>query len=665
MNVDDSAGAARLPLGRDLSSKKFKDALVWLALLGLIVRVGYLVEHARSPFFGTPTLDEKYYVAVAKMFAAGDDLHRLHGFRPLLYPLFLAACNKIAGAHGIDFALMTQHALGIATGIFVALLGARLFRHRWSGIFAGGLYLLAPVPLSFEGEILIEASYTFLIAVLLWAHFKAGESDGLRAAWLWLLAGALTAFAAQARVNILVMLAVYPALALWNGWRQRNAAALVPLLGLVGALLMAIPWGVFNMRQSDHFHLLPGAGGINLYIHNRRSADGVELREDQRIPLTADYQDSVEIWGRTGYEAAMRAQHRQPDPDPMAVSRYWTGQAIREIKADPGHWVGLLGKKLIMTFWNVEMPNLKSFAFAREQYLWLRYLPVRWVVLLALAPAGLWAAWTWGRRLDLFILLTFLGFYSAANLLFFFCDRYRYPTWPAMAVLAGGGLALLIETIHARRSRQLLCLTGSMALMAALSLPNWAGIKLPSFSRDYLFRSMAWFDRGHFPEALADVDQSLRLDRTEITAMHHRANILLALDRLPEARAEFEQALRRSPDEAVIWNDYGAALEALGQTNNALQAYHHATHLVPPSLNAFLSAAILQIQLGQMDEATRTLDLLHEQQPNPSAMALALRSVIARRSGHEQEAARLEEKARRMDSDGATWIIDKATKSAR
>ena len=50
------------------------------------------MEHAHNPSFGVPTLDQKYYDTVARMLLAGEDLHMLHGFRPLLYPMFLAVC---------------------------------------------------------------------------------------------------------------------------------------------------------------------------------------------------------------------------------------------------------------------------------------------------------------------------------------------------------------------------------------------------------------------------------------------------------------------------------------------------------------------------------------------------------------------------------------------
>lgn len=662
MNVQPAETApAPMALARDISAEAFRRGLVWLGLFGLLVRMGYLIEHARTPFYGTPTLDERYYVAVAKMLLAGDDLHRLHGFRPLLYPMFLAFFNKLGGAHGIDLAILVQHALGIATGILVAVLGARLFRHRLAGIISGALYLLAPVPLYFEGEILIESSYTFLVCVVLLAHVRAADAVGWKSAALWFVGGALLALAAQARANILVLLALYPCFAAWR-WRQaRQSTALWPLLGLAGALAMAIPWGFFNMRQSDHFHLLPGAGGMNLYLDNRRNADGLTLKEQHRLDVSDDAEDSVELWARTDYADAMLAQHRQPDMDPMAISKYWTDRAMEEIKADPAHWLKLMAKKCWMTFWNVEAPNLKSFAFLQQDSLLLRLLPVRWVVLLMLVPIGIWAGAKWGNRSALFIVLVYIVLYSAVNLLFYICDRYRYPVWPAMAVVSGGGLLAVFEAIRRRSWPKASWMLVVMALMALISLPNWFDVKLPSFARDYLFRSMAWYEKGHFQEALSDVNKSLQLDPNEVTAIHHRANVLLALNRLPEARQDYEQAVKRSPNEAVIWNDYGATLEGLGQTNEALQAYRRAMELSPPSKNAFLAAALLQIRLGRFNEATDILNQLEKLGSQPNAVALAIRSALARHGGDMQQADRLEQEARRLDADAAAWAFAHAT----
>jgi Tfp pilus assembly protein PilF len=663
--------------GKDISVAGFNRALVLLILLGLIVRIGFYVEHANTPSFGVPTLDQKYFDTVAKMLLAGEDLHELHGFRPLLYPIFLAFFYKLGGNWGVDLALLVQHLLGIATGLLVALLGARLFRHRLAGVVGGALFLLAPLPLYFEGELLIEPSYTFLICLGLLLHLHTTTIRGWRSALLWLLCGGMTVLASQARANILVFLAVYPLFAGWRWWHTRERAALLPLLGLAGALAMMIPWGIINLRQVDRFHLVTNAGGVNFYFGNRRGADGMfghdvvtalsELSQSNAITATATanerYEDLVEVWAREEYAAAMRAQNRPPESDPKAISQYWTQRAVDEIKADPAAWLQLVARKCWLTLWNKEVPNNKDFAFLQQEYFWLRVLPVRWVVLLMLAPAGLWAAARFRNRDNLFILLVYAGIYSAGNVAFFICDRYRYPVWPALAVLAGGGLLAGFEMIRQRRWRGLLCVLACAGLMAAISLPNWFGVKLPNFAQDYYFRSSAWYEKGGHTEALKDINRSVKLDPYNASAQQHRGNVLFALNRLAEASRAYEQALTLIPGDSGVWNNLGATLEALGDTDAALRAYRRATECQPPSPLAFLGTAFVQIRAGQLEDATATLDQLEKLQRTPRAATLAARSAIERRRGDTRHADALEQQARQLDPAATAWAIERATKS--
>jgi Tfp pilus assembly protein PilF len=669
MNLENPTQAAAIPdpagiaLGRDITAGVFKSCLVYLFLLGLIVRAGFLVEHARSPSFGVLTLDQKYYDTVARMLLAGEDIHQLHGLRPLLYPMFVAVFYKLGGAHGIDLAVVAQHFLGVLTGVLVAWLGARLFRHRLSGLAGGLLYLLAPVPLCFEGELLIESSYIFLICLGLLLILHAAGVAGGKGGLLWLLCGALTVLTAQGRPNILVFMAVYPCFAGWRWWRGRQAGALLPLLGLIGGMIMGIPWGFVNKMQSGHFQVIPGAGGVNLYFGNKRTADGMEPEQERRVTYGERYEDSGEVWAREEYEAAMRAQGRQPETNPKAISQYWTGRAMGEIKAAPAAWLRLMVKKCWLMLWNAEVPNNKAFAFLQTEYTWLRLLPVRWVVLLMLAPAGIWVAAKWGNRDALFILLFYAFIYSAANIAFFICDRYRYPVWPVMAAIGGGGLVAFVETIRCHYWRGALGLAVGMAMMATLSLPNWYGARLPSFARDYLFRSIAWYEKGHFPEALSDIDRSVALDPGDVTALQQRGNVLLALNRWEEARQDYERTLKISSEDAGIWNNYGIALDGLGQTNEALEAFRRAMECRPPSQSAFFAMAFEQIRRGRLEDAVSTLDQFDKLEKSPNAIALAIRSVLARRRGDAAQAGALEQQARALDPNAAAWAIDRATNS--
>jgi Tfp pilus assembly protein PilF len=659
-SADNNAGSA---FGKDISAGVFKNFLVYLFLFGLIVRTGYLVEHARSVAYGVPTLDQKYYDTVAKMLLAGRDLHPLHGFRPLLYPMLLAGFYKLGGAHGIDLTVAAQHLLGVLTGVLVALLGARLFRHRLCGLAGGVLYLLAPLPLYYEGELLVESSYIFLICLGLLLILRATALVGWKGGLLWLLCGGLTALTAQARPNILVFMAVYPLFAGWRWWRSRQRAALLPLLGLIGWMVMGIPWGFVNKMQSGHFQVMPTTGGVNLYLGNRRTADGIRMELDRRVNYDERYEDSVEVWAREGYEAAMRAQGLQPETSPKAISKYWTRRALGEIEADPASWLRLMVKKCWLTLWNAEIPTLQSFAFLQTEYVWLRLLPVRWVVLLMLAPAGIWAAAKWGDRDALFVLLVYASVYLAANVAFFIVDRYRYPVWPAMAAIAGGGLLAFIETIRRRRWRGALGLAAGMAVMASLSLPNWYGAQLPSFALDYRLRSIAWYEKGHFPEALRDIDRSVALDPDDVASLHHRGNVLLALNRLVEARQDYERTLKISSEDGGVWNNYGIALDGLGRTNEALQAFRRATECHPPSRSAFFGMVFEQIRRDRFDDAAHILDQLDKLEKGPNAMALAVRSVLARKRGDAMQAGALEQQARSLDPDAAAWAIERATHS--
>ena len=674
---DPAEASACWLLGRDLSVAGFNRALVLLALLGLIARIGFYVEHANTPSFGVPTLDQKYYDTVARMLLAGEDLHELHGFRPLLYPMFLAFFYKLGGNWGVDLALLVQHLLGIATGLLVAVLGARLFHHRLAGVVGGALFLLAPLPLCFEGELLIEPSYTFLICLGLLLHLHTATIQGWRGGLLWLLCGGVIVLASQARANILVFLTVYPLFAGWRWWHTRERAALLPLLGLAGALAMMIPWGIINLRQVDRFHLVTNAGGVNFYFGNRRGANGMfghdvvtalsEMSRSNKITATTTanerYEDLVEVWAREEYTAAMRAQNLPTESDPKAISQFWTQRAVDEIKADPAAWLQLVARKCWLTLWNKEVPNNKDFAFLQQEYFWLRVLPVRWVVLLMLAPAGLWAAARFRNRDNLFILVFYAGIYSAGNVAFFICDRYRYPVWPALAVLAGGGLLAGLELFRQRRWRGLLCFLACAGLMAGISLPNWFRVELPNFAQDFFFRSSAWYEKGGATEALADINRSVELDPLNASAQQHRGNVLYALNRLEEACRAYDQALKLIPGSSGVWNNLGATLEALGKADAALRAYRRATQCQPPSPLAFLGIAFVQIRAGQLDDAAAILDQLDQLQRTPRAASLAARSTIDRRRGDNQHADALEQQARQLDPAATAWAIERATQS--
>ncbi len=139
--------------------------------------------------------------------------------------------------------------------------------------------------------------------------------------------------------------------------------------------------------------------------------------------------------------------------------------------------------------------------------------------------------------------------------------------------------------------------------------------------------------------------------------------MLFALNRLAEARLAYEQALSLIPGDSGVWNNLGATLEALGDTDAALRAYRRATECQPPSPRAFLGIVFIQVRAGQLADATATLDRLEKLQRTPRAASLAARSAIERRRGNARQADALEQQARQLDSAATAWAIERAAKS--
>ncbi|MEO1369433.1 MAG: hypothetical protein AAFX50_19825, partial [Acidobacteriota bacterium] len=382
------------PLHRRRHLRRRRRLLLWLVAGGVVLRFLYFVEHTGSAFFRVPILDEAFYDGVARALVAGQDLQLINpAFRSLLYPAFLAAFFSVGDA-GVPFALAAQHLLGLGTSVAVALLSIRLFGRVTAGAFAGGLYLLAGPPLFFEGELLVTTVFTHL-GVLLLLHLASVRAES--SVWKWVAAGALLGVMAAARANALILAVAFPLAAAWlPGAASRTRRALLAGAALAGLLATLVASAAVQAPHVGRFQLVAGGGGVNLYLGNKRGADGMVPRQDRHQSYDSSYRDSVQLFAYAVYREET-GDDTSP-PDPSKVSRFWLGRTAEEIGADPLAWLGLMAKKALLLTWNREIPNNKSYAFiAAEESRLLGLLPVRFSLLLALAGVGACALLVPGR----------------------------------------------------------------------------------------------------------------------------------------------------------------------------------------------------------------------------------------------------------------------------
>lgn len=675
------------------SKKPALRVLLWVGVAAVIVRFVYFAEHATSPFFHVAILDEKFYDALGWALAEGDDPSRLNpGFRPWLYPLFLAGWFRLGGDWGYVVALGAQHLLGVVTAVLVADLGVRLFRRPAAGALAGALYVLAGPPLFFEGELLITGLFTFLVTAQLWilshspitrayasaswpsgqtaepaarAYGPAPPSHGRMrfahpplaryAATWWLTAGAWTALAAQARPNMLLFLAAYPAAALFFH-RGRSAKRWLPAVAaLTGAFAVLASFAFLNQRLTGRFQLTGGSGGVNFYLGNKLGADGMIPRQDRRVTYGDEYRDSVQVFAEELYREEVDSPGSAA---PEEVSRYWLGRTFEDITADPARWLALIGRKALFLAWNHEIPNNKSYDFIRRhESKLLFYLPVRWWLLFSFSLLGLFYAWTHGRRRLLFWIAAFLALHGASVILFFVNSRYRIPMWPMMAVLAAGGLLSLVETLRRRSLPDSAVALATVAGLAVVSGVNWLRVEPPSFARDYFFRSLASMEKGHLEEARADARASVAIDAVAPAARFHLGNVELALGDDDLAYRHFLVASYLSPGEPRIFNNLGVIIERRNRPGLAYRNYLRALEVAGDYAPALVNAALLELRAGLFRRAEQKIARA-EQLGLESVLLVCARAFLERERGNLKAAEELLEQARRADPETVDRLVE-------
>ncbi len=660
--------------------------LFWVAAGAFLVRFLYFTEHAGSPFFHAAILDEKFYDALARALVEGRDFSRLNpGFRPWLYPVFLAVWYHLGGDWGYVLALVAQHLLGVLTAVLVADLAIRLFRRAGAGALAGALYVLAGPPLFFEGELLITGLFTFLATAQLWilSHADPGERNAApsrrrranettsrrrrayeptsrrrranETTW-WLAAGLWTGLAAQARPNMLLFLAAYPAAALLlRGGRPMRRWALAAV-ALAGAAVTLFGFAVLQRDLNGRFQLVGGAGGVNFYLGNKAGADGMIPRQDRKVTYGEEYLDSVQVFAGELYREEIGPSAGEASPGD--ISRYWLGKTVEDIAADPARWLALLGRKTLFLVWNHEIPNNKSYDFIRgHESRLLSWQPVRWWLLLSLGVLGLLYAHGFGDRRLLFWIAAFLALHGLSIVLFFVNSRYRIPMWPAMAVLAGGGILSLVETLKRRSATDTAVAVLTAAGLATLSLVNWPRVEPPSFARDYFFRSLANMEKGRLEEARADALTSVGLDSGAPAARFHLGNVELALGHDELAFRHYQLASRLSPPEPRILNNLGIVIERRGRPGLAYRYYTQALDLAGDYAPALVNAALLELRAGLTERAAEKIARALELELDSPQLTCA-RAFLELDRGNAEEAEVLLDRARQSDPETVDRLVD-------
>lgn len=557
-------------------------------VIALIVRFIHIWQLQAAPFFNVLMGDAQSYHRWGLEIAAGDWIGGETFYQAPLYPYFLGSLYTLFG-HDMLAVRLGQIVLGSASCALLAVTGHRLFS-RHVGILAGLMFAVYAPALFFDGLIQKSTLGMFLLCAALALLSRLVSQPQQR--WNWLWAGLTLGGLVVTRENALVfVIAILGWLALSRSLgRPRFMAAGVFVLGLG---LVLLPVALRNRIVGGEFLLTTAQFGPNFYIGNNADADGtyqplVFGRGDPRY----ERQDATQL--------AERAAGAELTPG--QVSRYWTGLALDYMATQPGDWLRLTGRKVLLATNRSEVADTEDQLSHADWSIPLRVAGYVWHfgLLAPLAVAGVWLTWHQRNQLSLFYIM--LAAYAVSVVMFAVMGRYRYPLVPLLILFAAAGTVAFRRVIETGWSRSTLHCVAATAAM--LVLCNWPVLSMGEMRAVTALNLGTEFQaQGRLDEAIAQYRHVLSLTPNDALTHSNLGTALAAQGQLDEAVDHYEQALVLAPGDADSYSNLGNALAALDRTDEAVRNLRRALDIDPSSAEAHGALGLALQSQGRIDEA--------------------------------------------------------------
>jgi len=169
---------------------------------------------------------------------------------------------------------------------------------------------------------------------------------------------------------------------------------------------------------------------------------------------------------------------------------------------------------------------------------------------------------------------------------------------------------------------------GSLAVTFALVfLPGGT----PADAIDHYEKGVEFFHESRWEEAVAELDEAIRLDPEFIEAYNGRCVTLANIGRVQEALIDCDEAIRLDRQFAVAYFNRAAVYMQLDQHDRALAGYSEYIRLEPQDTEGYVERALTYTLLGRDVEALQDVDRAEELGADATLLKLLIEGVKAQR----------------------------------
>jgi len=582
--------------------------LVVIFGLALAVRLIYLNQISSTTFFTEPYGSAKLYLEWARQILSGQWVYSHVPFlSSILYPYWLAGLLKISD-NSVAFIRFIQIVVGSFNCLLIFKLTTYLKPNRispWIAGIAAALYGF----LVFEDTELVMAPLTFtLINGSLILILKAKEVKYKYDLW----AGLCLGLACHDRMNLLLFT---PAAAwfLGNGmtlvWQTMDKKAVLRFFAGLG--LAILPFTAMNYFAGHDTVLLSSSAGVNFFIGNNPQAAGIYYIPPDSGLDNSDLESSA---SRIASQAAGR------ELKPSEVSSYWSGKAWNFINQNPGKFIELLGRKFLL-FWNrIDIPNNTNFYFVRTEFapvLRLAFIGFWLVAPLALAFFIMKAGKPLREPDKLFS--SFVLVYMISILPFFIADRYRLPVVSVLIIYFAASVPEIYDWYKKRQTKQL-AVFGTILVFGVLLV------------------NVEWFPRS----------LNYSLDRQWIAGQYFNRGIVDPQNRsddLVRGIVEFKQSIETNPFSPEGHFNLGLVFAQIGYYSGAIRKFEMASDLQPGSTKILDALQQARLKFQEIGDTFPGKDLplslyekgVGEEKKNNFSMAMLIYQRLLKRDPYHFE----------------------------